>query len=400
MLVSPSKIKKFLFATIFALASVLPVCAEENVISQVIISKSKDKNHNYELSIDSTQMVQYKSHIDSDGNVYFDLRNSILAQDMGTIYDDVIDIDNVTVKQIDKNHVRIYVNGKNAKNTDLVFINSIFEPKKDASKKIIINRPISEYKSTNYESDLEYEQNAQEWDDNSFNLEHLGTNLLIELKNGPSGKILIVFLLLTILAVLSKTLTSKVKQEQEPLIGLNNSKLISTNQKIGSLNLTPKMLDNDELLGVTNRNEMLKKAQVQLAAAHQKYQQYIQNKYQGTKKPVTINPDILKKSFALNQYQKSTQNPYKNQEVIKINKGFSDTEGLKGNFQIPPRPKTVQQKTEFTSPYIRRTNNFVDTKVKKEQPNMKFLDSVTKIYERSGRSDLADGLKNSLSKVK
>ena len=400
MLVSPSKIKKFLFATIFALASVLPVCAEENVISQVIISKSKDKNHNYELSIDSTQMVQYKSHIDSDGNVYFDLRNSILAQDMGTIYDDVIDIDNVTVKQIDKNHVRIYVNGKNAKNTDLVFINSIFEPKKDASKKIIINRPISEYKSTNYESDLEYEQNAQEWDDNSFNLEHLGTNLLIELKNGPSGKILIVFLLLTILAVLSKTLTSEVKQEQEPLIGLNNSKLISTNQKIGSLNLTPKMLDNDELLGVTNRNEMLKKAQVQLAAAHQKYQQYIQNKYQGTKKPVTINPDILKKSFALNQYQKSTQNPYKNQEVIKINKGFSDTEGLKGNFQIPPRPKTVQQKTEFTSPYIRRTNNFVDTKVKKEQPNMKFLDSVTKIYERSGRSDLADGLKNSLSKVK
>ena len=400
MLVSPSKIKKFLFATIFALASVLPVCAEENVISQVIISKSKDKNHNYELSIDSTQMVQYKSHIDSDGNVYFDLRNSILAQDMGTIYDDVIDIDNVTVKQIDKNHVRIYVNGKNAKNTDLVFINSIFEPKKDASKKIIINRPISEYKSTNYESDLEYEQNAQEWDDNSFNLEHLGTNLLIELKNGPSGKILIVFLLLTILAVLSKTLTSKVKQEQEPLIGLNNSKLISTNQKIGSLNLTPKMLDNDELLGVTNRNEMLKKAQVQLAAAHQKYQQYIQNKYQGTKKPVTINPDILKKSFALNQYQKSTQNPYKNQEVIKMNKGFSDTEGLKGNFQIPPRPKTVQQKTEFTSPYIRRTNNFVDTKVKKEQPNMKFLDSVTKIYERSGRSDLADGLKNSLSKVK
>lgn len=400
MLVSPSKIKKFLFATIFALASVLPVCAEENIISQVIISKSKDKNHNYELSIDSTQMVQYKSHIDSDGNVYFDLRNSILAQDMGTIYDDVIDIDNVTVKQIDKNHVRIYVNGKNAKNTDLVFINSIFEPKKDASKKIIINRPISEYKSTNYGSDLEYEQNAQEWDDNSFNLEHLGTNLLIELKNGPSGKILIVFLLLTILAVLSKSLTSKVKQEQEPLIGLNNSKLISTNQKIGSLNLTPKMLDNDELLGVTNRNEMLKKAQVQLAAAHQKYQQYIQNKYQGSKKPTTVNPDILKKSFALNQYQKSTQNPYKNQEVIKMNKGFSDTEGLKGNFQIPPRPKTVQQKTEFTSPYIRRTNNFVDTKVKKEQPNMKFLDSVTKIYERSGRSDLADGLKNSLSKVK
>ena len=32
--------------------------------------------------------------------------------------------------------------------------------------------------------------------------------------------------------------------------------------------------------------------------------------------------------------------------------------------------------------------------------NMKFLESVTKIYERSGRGDLANGLKNSISKAK
>ena len=31
---------------------------------------------------------------------------------------------------------------------------------------------------------------------------------------------------------------------------------------------------------------------------------------------------------------------------------------------------------------------------------MKFLESVTKIYEQSGRGDLANGLKNSITKAK
>ena len=61
-----------------------------------------------------------------------------------------------------------------------------------------------------------------------------------------------------------------------------------------------------------------------------------------------------------------------------------------------------QAKKEFTSPYIQRKNNFVQPEMKKEQPktNMKFLESVTKIYENSGRGDLANGLKNSISKAK
>ena len=42
----------------------------------------------------------------------------------------------------------IYVNGENARNTELVFVNSYFELSKDAKKKITINRPINEYKST------------------------------------------------------------------------------------------------------------------------------------------------------------------------------------------------------------------------------------------------------------
>ena len=97
--------------------------ASQNIISSVIISNAKDKNA-YELNIDSSSISKYKTHIDKTGNVYFDIKNASLEKNTGTIYTDVTDIDNVTVKQINKNKVRIYVEGKNAKNTQIVFLNS------------------------------------------------------------------------------------------------------------------------------------------------------------------------------------------------------------------------------------------------------------------------------------
>ena len=395
------KVKRFFIALALVMTSSLSAFAGENIISSVIISKSKVNPDGYELNIDSTQQVQYKSHIDGANNVYFDLKNSSLAPDMGTIYDDV-EIDNVTVKQLDKNKVRIYVNGFNARNTELVFINSLFTPEKETSKKIIINRPISEYKSTTLHNDLEFVDDSQEWDDNSFNLYHLASIVLTELKDGASGKVLILLSLFAILAIMIKSLSSKLAQEKEPLIGLNNSKYINKDIQIGSVGATvkmPKTQTKEELPSLSNRNETLRQAQAELTKAHQKYQQYIQNKYQGIQKPKSIDADVLKKSLALNQYQKSTQNPYKNQEVLKMNSPIDNQPKLRG--QIPQRPK-MNTNTQFTSPYIKKTNNFIDVNAKKETPksNMRFLESVSQIYERSGRGDLATELKNSISKTK
>lgn len=395
-----SKIKVLFALVAFFILASLSAFAQDNVISSVVISKSKDKPNAFELSIDSTQAVQYKSHIDSDGNVYFDLKNSSLAPDMGTIYDDVSDVDNVVVKQLDKNKVRIYVSGKDARNTELIFINSLFETSKESSKKIIVNRPINEYKPTSANSgDLEeYVDDVAEWDDNSFNLSHLSTIILSELKNGISGKVLILLLLFAIAAILIKALSSKIAQDKEPLIGLNSSKYMHDIKNTQNLQ---KSAPNFELPDVSKRNETLKQAQAELNRAHEKYRQYIQNKYQGAQKPKSIDVDAIKKSIALNQYQKSTQNPYKDQQVIKLNKGFSNEIASEGKFQIPPRPKMAPKK-EFSSPYIKKTNNFINTDTKKDEPktNMRFLESVTKIYERSGRGDLASELKNSISKAK
>ncbi len=378
------KIKTGLLTTLILFCTTyLPALAQENIISSVVISKSKEKPNAYELNIDSTETVDYKANIDEEGDIYFDLKNSTVAEDAGTIYDDVSNIDNVVIKQLNNNKVRIYVKGKNARNTELVFVNSLFDTSKETSKKVIINRPINEYQPTNHLNDLDDEE-IQDWNDNSFNFAHLLTELLSSLKNGSTGIVLIFLTLLGLGAIIIKNLALKISQDKEPLIGLNTTKI-----------------NNNDLRSVSNRMEALKNAQDELNKAHQKYQNYLQNKYKDNykEKAKPVNIDAIKKGIALNQYQKSTQNPYLDQEVIKINKDFTSSIP-QGNFQIPPRPKKPAQIN--TSPYIQRKNNKIDyiPKTNEKSSSTKFLESVTKIYEQSGRKDLANGLKNSISKAK
>ena len=236
---SSLKLKRFFIAFVLFLAVAMPVFASSNVISSVTISKAKHGLGGYELNVDSTQAVQYRSHIDSDGNVYFDLKNSTLAAGLGTIYDDVSDIDNVSIQQLSNNRVRIYVNGKDARDTELVFINSLFDTTKESAKKVVINRPISEYKSTTYHNnDLEFQNDIQEWDDNSFNFSHLTTTVLSELTNGAAGKVAIFVLLFGIICMVIKMLAIKLTQDREPLIGLNAPKALDNTYKIGTNTIT------------------------------------------------------------------------------------------------------------------------------------------------------------------
>ena len=375
--------KKYSLWILLVLFLSVPALASENIINSVLISKSKDDPSKYELSIDSTQAVQYKMHKDEQG-VWFELKNSELAKNAGTIYDDVSDIDSVSVKAASKNRVNIYLQGKNVENTELVFINSLFDTTKETpAKQIMLARPVSDYQSTDYRDDLE--EDSVEWSDNSFNFAHLGLSVLRSLKKGPMGIILIFLAGLAILAVAAKSVASKLSQDSEPLIGLNNN-----------------YAKDSELIRNLNHTKALQDAQKELAKAHSKYQNYLKDKYQDNIKAPDVNS--IKKSIALNQYQKSTTNPYSNQEVIRINKDFTSRD----NFQIPPRPKMEKpvsqraSKTEFTSPYIQRKNNKIDYTSPQENKssNMKFLESVTKIYEQSGRNDLAQGLRSSMARVK
>ena len=364
--------KKCSFIILAVLFFSLNAFAQQNIISSIIISKSKEDASKYELNIDSTKPVRYKMHNDEQG-VWFELKDSVLAENAGTIYDDVIDIDSVSVKNAEKGRVNIYLQGKNVKNTELIFINSLFDTTKDTSKQISLANPIEDYQSTDYKDDLE--DVGADWSDNSFSTSHLGLAALKNLKDSTTGAVLIFLSLFIIIAIIIKTLTQKLYQDNEPLIGLNNS-----------------YIKNSELIRDLNHTKALKDAQAELTKAHDNYKNYLKNKYQNN--PKTSNGNIVQKSIALNSYKKSEENPYKNQDVIKINKSYTSQDN-----KISAIRKT---KTNFTSPYIKRETNNIEQNNKKEEntTNMKFLESVTKIYEQSGRDDLARELRSSMLKIK
>lgn len=386
----------------FALSSAM---AGESVISSVVISRAKDKANAYELNIDSTEPVDYKENKEDSSMIYFDLKNSVLSEDVGTVYDDVVNIDNVVVKQIDKNKVRIYVKGLDVKNTELVFVNSLFETK-EQPKKIVINRPIHEYKSLDEQDesadDLESQDEIQEWDDNSFNFSHLVSEMFTGAKKDMLGIFGALFAAILLIIFAIKTVITKISQDTEPLIGLNHAKehdkanIYSEEER----KPIPKQIKTPDIdFESIARNKALREAQEELTKAHNKYQAYLQNKYKNN--PQKNNTNNITRGIALNQYKKSTQNPYLDQEVIRINH-TDNLSSQTGNFQIPPRPKREIPQTKVSNPYIQRTRETGNDLVKPKEntTSMKFLESVTKIYEQSGREDLAQGLKNSISRTK
>ncbi len=390
-----------LLIVVFALITITPAMAEDNIISSVVISKSKSNPNGYELNIDSTKNVDYKMETDDDGSIYFDLKNSVLADDAGTVYDDVTNIDNVVVRQMDKNKVRIYVKGKNVENTELVFMNSLFDTNKQ-SKKIVINRPVNEYKSTSgyNDDDLESQEEIQEWNDNSFNFYHFASETLSGAKESALGIILIVASIFVFVFITIRTITSKISQDQEPLIGLNNTK---TNLEDDIYSNTISKIQNKEINfnDITTRNQVIKNAQLELERAHNKYQEYLKNKYNNNPiKTKALGTDALKKTIALNQYKKNEKNPYLDQQVIKMDTINSYNKGNTQSF-IPPRPK-IQGSNLNTSPYIQKPSPKVSytpkQNIKNNSGSLKFLESVSKIYEQSGREDLAIGLKKSITK--
>lgn len=393
------------FGSLILLSSLmfsLTAFAQENVISSVTISKAHDRNDGYELNVDSTDLVSYKS-VDYENGIYFDLKNSKLSEDIGTIYDDVTDIENVTVKQISKNKVRIYVQGQNAQNTDLIF--SGIDKQMPSKNQIVLNRPMQEYKQI-HQQDID-DEDFQDFDDMSFNLVHL----LNVLKNGNFGIVLIILTVLALFAWIIKALAIKIGQDEEPLIGLNKPKTSDIKLNLTEaqqLYYTPRTNPNafkpksqiqsvEDLKSVKDKNETLKYAQQQLAQAHEKYRNYVIKKYgQDALNPKKLQvPDLINKSVALNQYQKSTTNPYKNQNVIKINQPQNNMSDVKTT------PKNNIRKEINNAPYIKRPNRTLNSNMSQQKtPSMKFLESVSKIYAESGRGDLADELKNSMNKTK
>ncbi len=166
--------------------------AHQNIISTVGIAKAKDGNNIYQLNIGANKPLQYKKIVKNGNSIYFDIKNSSVSPDLEIAYNDTNNVDNVIVKQMRGDKVRIYILGQNAQNTDIIFKNN--QNKNPASLK----------EPNSYEQTGTSEEKQHNW---IFFALGMITSLVF------------------IMASIIKILSSRIKQDIIPTVDFNNEKI-------------------------------------------------------------------------------------------------------------------------------------------------------------------------------
>lgn len=357
-----STLKCFLICCVCFLTT-LSAVAKENILHTVEISQNGDS---YSLKLKADEMVHFKKRVETKNSAYFELRNVVPSEEIETVYNDVSSLDGVIIQQIDKSKIRIYVNGHMAAKTR-ISIETAGNVIKN-TKEIVVNRPRSEYASV--APIEEYEDN--DWENNGFNLGYLASSIK-GLAEGNIDWTMIVSFFAIVFSIMGVKRAFTKSAQSETAIGITPS--------------SRKIADELGVKAKNPREELLKTL----------------NEVQANREQVGLNtayvkPDVSRQNYALNSYNKAQNfDPYANsgstisnpqRKVVMQNKPYTEVPG-----EMVQRPIRRQNATETIQANAPR-------KMNKNMDNMKFLESVTKIYEQSGRKDLAQGIKSNLSKQK
>lgn len=340
--------------------SMLTVCAEENVLQTIEIVPVKDS---YNIVLTADRSVDVKKSVQAPNKITLDMKGIRASKTLNTIYNNVSNVDTVMVENTGSG-VSVFFQAENAQDASISFdsIAPIASPVKTESKQQVkLSSPIDSY------APIYREELAKEKTTSLFNK--------ITQKTSSVG--------IDIEDTVSDASDNLNKIFSYGLIGLLVFGVIrlfrrkENNMKIG-------------LSGNLNEREInMYKGANPLASS-----------YTNSEKPFTnIN-------YGINAYKKENQNPYENQPMQfhnpRLQQYVSPLAKAQAvhNMQTMSQPK-YQSVVTSTAPIKQNTTPVNTAPVNQNNPNidnLKFLESMTAIYEKSGRHDLAQGLKASLSK--
>jgi len=343
--------------------SILSAYADENVLQTIEIEPVKDT---YNIVLVSDRAVDVKKTVQASNKINLTLKDIRASKTINTIYNNVSNVDTVMVEQ-QGNGVNIFFQAENAEAATVTFdaLTPTAVPVKTAkteATQLKLNNPIESYAPI-YNEDFQTAKTSKLYD------KLKAKSAIVDIKdgldeatNGDTANKFISFGLLTLLVVAVSRLFKK--KEPEMQIGLS--------QQFGATNA-----------GGYNGMEFGMQPAYQTAAAQRPF--------------TTVN-------YGLNAYKNGNKNPYETAPME-----FHNPK-LKNYAQQLPQEPVVQ--TVMTKPKVQAattvkaapkgmTTPINTAPVNQSNPNidnLKFLESMTAIYEKSGRHDLARGLQASLSK--
>lgn len=336
-------------------------------------------NKGFNIVLKTDRNVNFKKTIQSSDKLVIELKNTMTSDDFSTIYNDVDSINNVTVTPVGKDDLKIQIQGKNVNNSfvsvDSSASTSALIQQNFDSNQINLNLPMENYKPVYEEESFEEEEIEEESSMVSGVLSKLNSFATTQKHKSISNNVPVQkneyrwITYLGLLIIMFSAFKNLVKPSQSFSIGLAH-------------NIKDREKDLAEKLNTSVKETLSLRSKIAQSSSA---------------------PSI---NYGLKAYQNSQKNPYENvgtpirpvrketnisplstKQMLEIEnevkKQSSVSSNLVSNKERVSRPISH-------SPLYKEAN--VDSK--------KFLEAMTKIYEKNGRTDLAQGLKNNMNKVK
>ena len=332
--------------------SMLAVSAEENVLQSIEIVPVKDT---YNIVLVSDKAVDVKKTVKAPNQITLNMKDIRASKTLNTVYNNVSNVDTVMVEPAG-NGISIFFQAENAAGASVSFDSlAPAMPKKAETQSVKLSNPIESYAPI-YKEDMSQAKTSNLFQrlQKSSAVEGIKDSVDEDTVSDTANKAFS-FGLVGLLAFAVIRLFKR--KEPDMKIGLSQS--------------------------LTDREiEMYKGAQ-QIGSSH-----------------VVPEKPFTTVNYGLNAYQRENRNPYESEAPIHNPRLRNFVNPMQQqNIQTMSQP---QRQATAVQQAVRKNTTPVNTApVNQSNPNidnLKFLESMTAIYEKSGRHDLAQGLKASLNK--
>lgn len=356
-------------------------CALANTLSEVQINAT---DSGYDIVLKTENSAQMKKIISSNDKMSIELKDVQASEALNTVYNNVANIDNVTIQPISKNDLKLTFQGDEISKSKVYFenIKTNASVLPSTNQSIELSQPMNTYKPVYNPKDFVEEENTNEGltavlsaagvNSHSLSIAKKYTKkALKKVKNSANGFDINIMTIMGVLLIAGALLLKpKSKQTPKQQIGLAKVNQEAVNREISL---------NDDLHSLRSKLQQTPASTANYGV--KAYQQSQRNPYMTANTPGSGISGIPRKS-SLPRPVASTQT-----QTIRKNSAPIQQSKLMNN--------TIQTKKPIQRPSMSRPIENDSTEI----DSMKFLETITKIYEKNGRNDLAKGLKDNLKKA-
>ena len=329
--------------------TMLSVSAEENVLQSIEIVPVKDS---YNIVLTSDKSVDVKKTVQAPNKITLDMKGIRASKTLNTVYNNVSNVDTVMVEP-KGNGISLFFQAENAQNASVSFDSIAPVVPAKTTQQVKLNSPIESYAPI-YREDMSQSKTSSLFDK------------------------------------LTKK-SSEIKDDMQE----NAGEASDTMNKVFSYGLIGLLAFG--VIRLFKKKEPDMKIGLSQGLNEREIEMYKGPQQIGNAFATAMDKPFTTVNYGLNAYRKENQNPYEQEQMPIHNprlRNYANAHTAQMQ-SVATAPMQTVAPRKMTTPVntapVNQSNPNVD--------NLKFLESMTAIYEKSGRHDLAQGLKASLSKT-